>query len=456
MLPMADFLTCVWLACCAAYSLWSLAKGSRQSLHYVVLVHVLFCGVPLVLDLYVGPPHYHFSRRLTEVSQDETTSLIYCFYVSMAPVIWFAMARRQRRRGELMGESQEASSSGASLAGRKRWVLPLLYAMMISPALLVFVSPNPAMYLEYAPVVRGSPAIADAEFQTRWVALAALAGILACGGAMVLVPRITTAHACFFAACLFQGVWLQAKRFSIALAVVCVVFALWQRGTLRGIRFAIACAIAFVTMGAASYWYQDYVRGQNIADTPDYYDGYRADYGRDGVIKQAIYSELHPEEGRILQYRGQNIVYLLTFYVPRSMWPTKPWTYSTYVTAALMEQPDPYYLGYVMTTSILDEALATFGWLGLVMGPWLVGVVCRLGDQSRWPPVRLLTAAVGPLLLVLDVGTFIVVFLAWLGLALYSQSWGRAEEAKVGLAEESNQRLSPDQRVVLSPVSTTS
>ena len=434
MLPLADFLAFVWLAGCAAYSLWSLTKGSRQSIHYVVLVHFLFCGVPLALDLWIGPAQYRFSRNLTEASQDETTSLIYAAYVSIAPAIWLAMARSQRRsRGEAAGDSGGALLSQVTLAGGRPWVLPLLYTLMILPIVVAFLAPNPGMYTEYAPIVRADRDPAEVEFQARWVTMASVVSILSCAAAMAIVPRITVAKACLFAACLFQDVWLQGKRFSVALTILIVLFTLWQRGTLRGKHFAAACLLALVTMGSFSYWYQHEVRGRSIGDTPDYYQDYRSDYGRDGVIKQAIHAELHPDEGRILQYRGQSIVYLLTFFVPRTIWPEKPWSYTIYCTAAMLGIPEAYYVGYGMTTSILDESLANFGWLGLLLGPWIVGAICGLGDNSRWPMIRLLTAVIGPLLLVQDMSIYIMVFTAWLALAVYSQPWKRVGEANVAV-----------------------
>ena len=434
MLPLIELLTCVWLAGCAAYSAWSLTQGSRHSIHYAVFVLFLFCGVPLALNWWLGNPSYRFAPNLQRVTEDATTALIYCAYVSAVPILWYVMMLGARPvKG--VAEEEPTAVSEAGLTNRKKWTLWLLYAVMISPCVVVLFAPNPALYLDYAPFVRVDQGEAEMKFQGYWMSLASLAAICSCAVAMVLVPRITLVRACLFAACMFQGVWMQGKRFSIALAIVCVVYALWHRGVLRGKRLAIAGLMAVVAMGSLSYWYQDVVRGQNVQDSPDYYDGYRADFGRDAVIKQAIYAELHLEEGRILQYRGQSLVFLLSFLVPRAVWPEKPWPYTIYATATMLGDPDPAYIGYGTTTSILDESLANFGWLGLLAGPWIVGALCRLGDRSRWPLVRLLTAVIAPLLLVLDVAVYFVVFFAWLAMAWYSRSRGGSVEGKGELAE---------------------
>lgn len=144
-----------------------------------------------------------------------------------------------------------------------------------------------------------------------------------------------------------------------------------------------------------------------------FYVNSRIDYGRDSVIKQAIFAELNPDRLRILEYRGQSLVFYSLFFVPRSLWPGKPYPYAVYVTAAMMRAPLRDYR-WGVTTSILDEAIANFGWAGLVIGPMIPARICAVGDRRRSPFVAILTVTIASLLLVLHATAFIPLILLWI------------------------------------------
>ena len=56
MVGFANLCGFTWLFVCAVCSLRKLASGSRHSIHFLVGVHFLFCGVPLLADVVFGVP----------------------------------------------------------------------------------------------------------------------------------------------------------------------------------------------------------------------------------------------------------------------------------------------------------------------------------------------------------------------------------------------------------------
>lgn len=56
---------------------------------------------------------------------------------------------------------------------------------------------------------------------------------------------------------------------------------------------------------------------------------------------------------------------LMTFYIPRDMWPEKPLTYAQYFTSAMYNM-EPAALGWGMTTTFFDESIANLSWFGLI------------------------------------------------------------------------------------------
>ena len=166
-----------------------------------------------------------------------------------------------------------------------------------------------------------------------------------------------------------------------------------------------------------SFLYQEEFRYDmlQIEDGEQVYHNMRVDYGRDDVTKMAIYAELYPDELEILDYPFQSFLFTSTMYVPRELWSDKPWPYAVYATAALM-QIKSQYVGWSMTTGILDESIANVGWLGFLLGPLLITWVVRIGDAHQTTIIQLLTILVGSLMLVLQIAAFAPIFLLWLTL----------------------------------------
>ena len=100
-------------------------------------------------------------------------------------------------------------------------------------------------------------------------------------------------------------------------------------------------------------------------------------------------------------------------YVPRELWSDKPWPYAVYATSALMQIPIQY-VGWSMTTGILDETIANVGWLGFLLGPLIISWIVRIGDRNQTTIIQLLTILVGSLMLVLQISAFTPIFLLWI------------------------------------------
>jgi hypothetical protein len=87
----------------------------------------------------------------------------------------------------------------------------------------------------------------------------------------------------------------------------------------------------------------------------------------------------------------------------------------------------PRSLGWGMTTSWLDEAIANFGWLGLLVGPLVLSAMCRFGDAFVWPPLNVLTILVVVLMLAVQLSAFLGLFALWALLGVLARLGGVAE-----------------------------
>ncbi len=402
-----DILTCAWLFAWAAKGAHNLLLRDRDSVSVLFVVHFVFCGVPPLLDHIYGKPNYHSWRGFDIAAEDGLTCLVYCLYVSACPLIWWYCGRSKSHPIAHSGRSHAAAS-----LHRLCWQgKTVLHIALLGPLVGWYLAPNPRMYFEYAAVIRRNLNPEELAYHTL---LAALIMISMIAGAALLYSQPWLKVTCFYVVPFAAlAAWLNGKRSMVLFLVVLLGSALWLRGTLRLralIVLAPALAIAF---GLFSAYYQGELRNFKEADSATTYDNIRLDYGRSEVIRMALYAEIHPDSEPILEYRMQSLLFDATMLVPRKSWPEKPRPYAAYATAAALRLPVRDF-GWGITTSWLEEAVANFGWVGLIIGPLLLAFICRVGDATQDSIVRLITILVGSLLLAVQMPAFAPVVAIWL------------------------------------------
>jgi hypothetical protein len=407
MVQIANIITALWLAGWAGYAVNRLSKGDTHSALTLFLVHFIFCGIHPALDVFVGIPDYQFNPGFREATADFTTSIIYCLYVCACPVLWWLFAIGNHPVVSILPRQEKPTVAG--------FIVQLLcYTVLVTPVFLTVLSPNPVVYTKYAYILTAGDRVTEAEFQFHtFVSVVCKASVFA--GAFLLLwarrPRWI-----LVSACLLLAAWIDGKRNIVVLEILVWSYSLWNRGYIRPSslwKLGVACAML---VAAFSVFYQTKFRRDVIATSV--YDNVRIDYGRDDVIKQAIYCELYPDEGTILEYRGQSWLFHLTTLVPRRFWEGKPDSYAVYVTSRMLKVSVRRFQ-WGVTTSILDESIANFSWIGMLIGPLILSLICRFGDSSRDGFVQLLTVAIACLLLVVHLTAFYPIFLVWLGLCIW-------------------------------------
>jgi hypothetical protein len=408
MMQVAYALTGAWLLGWAVLSFIEISRDRRQATPYLVLVHVLLTGLPIVLDLLAASPEYRAEPGFYIANQDVGTVLVYCSYVSLCPVLWWAMrGRRRQSRGHLSGQS---FSSEGLLLGPWR---PLFWLMVVSPLVALATAPVPGAYLRYAYVTLNNvPSNVSDHHQI--VAMATVLSSLGAGLLLASRPRLRMRDIVAMSPWLIISFWLNGKRTIVftTLALLCLV--VWNRHVLgRGMLVAASAAL----LGALVLFTLAYQTGLRGIAAREAYESIRIDFARDNAIKMAIYAELHPERMSILQKRGQSLLFNIVLFVPREMWPAKPLPYAQYFTSAMLGT-EPRMWGWGMTTSWLGEALSNAGWLGLLLGPLTLGLMARLADARGSPLFSALTVLVTALLMAVQVVAFLPLFVCWLMAAL--------------------------------------
>ena len=414
-LNLLNIATFLWLAFWAFRAFKCLAAGSRYSILFVILIHFVFSGVPLLLDVIFGKPEYSLFPGFYLASRDNTTSIIYCLYVSAVPIIWWLTGRGKRLIDD---NSLDNTINTAAFVQRMKPAIQLiLFIFMLSPLFAWMYSPEPEVYFRYGAAVNDLFRFeAATKYHGDFMSLACFLSLLGVTGFLALQERIDILLIAFLLPWIILVFWLNSKRGIVAFAIILIGYVFWQKGYLKGVRFVWAIILAVAIILSFSYFYQLQVRdiSAESTDPVEFYDGIRIDYGRDAEIKMAIFAELYPEKMQILEYRGQSIVFNLTMVVPRAIWSEKPMAYAQYVTTTALMLPPTREMDWFVTTSWLEEAIANFSWVGMILGPILLSIICRLGDARKNVIVNSLTVLIGCLFLTVQLSAFWPLFYFWL------------------------------------------
>ena len=136
--------------------------------------------------------------------------------------------------------------------------------------------------------------------------------------------------------------------------------------------------VVFIT--AFSFYYFATVRSEN-AMSENMYATIRVDFGRDDVTKFVIDRELFQDKP-ILDYAGQTVLSTIFIWVPRSLWPNKPYPHYRYLTSAILGvNIDDLPAG--TTPSIYEQNIANFGILGIFVTCIILVYMCKWADNCN-------------------------------------------------------------------------
>lgn len=390
----------------AAHAVRSMIRGDRRTIQVIQLVHFAFCGAPLFLDLVVGSPGYTYHLGYIAARSDAKTLWLYLGFILFVPIV-FQVAGGRRTADTRSFESPTELHLG-------RHARRISVGVIVAFLLAVLVS-DPVQYFRYGTAI-------DTTFTARpgYLLVSGLSGLTAVGCTLLLTER--TIHWSIripIVPILFVAMWVQGKRSVVALTLFSLFFAAWQSGRFRGKGLFAAGVVVVALLGGFSAFYQNEIRSTStgrrveaLADSPDYVY-FRVDYGRDGGIRMAIHAELDPEARPILDYRGESVLFLAAAPVPRVIWPSKPYSYAVYSTSRALGI-ETREIGWGITTSWLEEAIANFSWFGFLLGPLVPALVCNLGDRRKTAASGLLTAVLASLLLTVNMAAFLPLTALWL------------------------------------------
>lgn len=340
----------------------------------LVLVMVIFLLIPIILDLIFGKPDFNRYKGFSNASESINVDIYYNVYIIFVNLLFIRYMRRSVNR--------KISFQAHYFFKQAYKSRMLLWFLMFLPIIAVLLSSNPLEYLNYKAVVTNRTDV----FRNSHVFVGKAALLSVAVGSILFYLIIRTRNSTLslpryvlYFILIFIAFWVDGKRGIIVKYLFLLLASGWILGKItpkkivkRGI---IGIALLVVFVGAYG---KDFAKSSAMDRT--IYSSFRLNLGRDHTIKYTLYKEFEIEKP-ILEFRGQSFLFDVVFFIPRSLWPQKPYPYAVYfVTDVLSLDREP--IGWTFTTCILEEFISNFGFIGMFLAPLFLLWICKIGDNT--------------------------------------------------------------------------
>ena len=342
---------------------------------YVVFIVYIFCCVPIILNYLIGMPQYtvvYWYKAFIEPMNNVDVSVIYDIYITFAIFALYIYGTKMNRK--LVSRATELNTVLRN-ENEKPWIYVFGIA---SPVLYVLLSGNASKFLIYS-----SMNLRGVNGQDNLILNSLILVSLFCTCIMLFSGRITAKKMCILVLITLILAWLQGKRFIIAVMGVFYLFFLTKSelGEKGRKRVFWILPIMGITLIAFSAFYLAVIKPLSNMNFDSVYDMLRVDFGRDDVIKYVIYEEFF-KKNHILDYPGQSFFSTLFIFIPRIIWPNKPYSHYQYLTSSILNLPISK-LPAGTTPCWYEMTLCNFGYLGYLVGIFGLIIFCYFADTMK-------------------------------------------------------------------------
>lgn len=342
---------------------------------YVILIVYIFCCVPIILNYLIGMPQYnvvYWYKAFIEPMNNVDVSAIYDIYITFAVFALYMYGTKMNRR--LISRATKLNTALKN-ENEKPWIYVFGIA---SPVLYVLLSGNASKFLIYS-----SMNLRGVSGQDNLILNSLILVSLFCTCIMLFSGRITAKKMCVLALITFILAWLQGKRFIIAVMGVFYLFFLTKSelGEKGRKRVFWILPIMGITLIAFSAFYLAVIKPLSNMNFDSVYDMLRVDFGRDDVIKYVIYEDFF-KKNHILDYPGQSFFSTLFIFIPRIIWPNKPYSHYQYLTSSILDLPISK-LPAGTTPCWYEMTLCNFGYFGYLVGIFGLIGFCYFADGMK-------------------------------------------------------------------------
>ncbi len=355
----------------------SINKLSKKRYNAAILYYpVFFLIFPFhnILDITFGLPEYKSSIfSLEETLYNDNASIIYYIFIFIMNFIFFIF---------FIGKKQSISINSINV---NKLAIISLWLIAFSGPLSILLTNNPSTYLVYGEIRNYIGQEQYDEYSLVWI-LSFFSSISVISLRFIYGKKINILLSILLISLLIIDLYINNKRFIYGLIIVYAVISFFYstKRTFKFLNVLLSIIIFSVLYITYSFNYKyDYSQ-----TTSEVYASTRHELSRDDVLRYVIQEKLLGERN-IVEYSGQTYLSIIFGFVPRKMWPDKPYPYGQYLTNKVLHNNVGPALGtWTITTSLYDEAIANFGWYGFIFIFIFIVTILNMINKNRSLLVR--------------------------------------------------------------------
>ncbi|MGX7378274.1 hypothetical protein ACWOFO_13840 [Carnobacterium maltaromaticum] len=393
----------------------SILKYKQNLYNFAIVIYYIFFILPIFLDMVFGVPNYS-NKTLIISSSDVMTNSVYSIVIFI-PYLMLSFFKRPA-----INFTKNHNSSKILLA--------ILFIVSLLPLFYFLIyAPNKELFLTYAWYQKGLVvSLESLEFRGKLLGLTKLS-ILALVSICFLSKNSvrTSLLVSPIALIIF---YLDGKRTIVFMYFGLMLAVYWYKKVFTAHTFILLSVVTLMLLAGFNSFYQNEARDFKDNTFEENLTGFRIDYGRDAVTKFSIHKKLNKDLNQILEYPGQSMLFSVLIFVPREMWPEKPYPYAVYLTSSILGLP-PTLLGWGITTSLVDESISNFGiFLGSIFSGIVFCFICKYGQKYDDDLFFLYTIVIIIFMITLQLSAFFIPFLIWCMWLLYNRNKDKKNRGK--------------------------
>ena len=398
----------------SGYVLFSSRKKSRDVAFYALALFDTVYVLPLLVELFLGKALVSSSYVGFVLSvNDEVTEILYGCFVIIVELFFFLFLKKSKPFS--MPIATIAANIQNQLS-KNTTVIFLSVVFLFAPLVLILLSPNPSLYLfdlgafdmKKATVSAVDVVYRKAVHLGDFTTLAFIS--------VIILKIVDKKNKPLYKMLRIFGIAIIAiangKRTFVTFLIIVLtmldfLYGKKKKYLLLNITVACICLASFFVAYA-------YVSGKYELNT-NWYSVISEYFFRNNSVKVAIYSTLHPDKLRILDYPGQTLLFDVFFFVPRQLWASKPFPFPDYYTSAILGFSNLTTFGWNFQTNIYAEFVANLGFIAFFIAPAVILFMCKRVNESKGILEYILGAVFIILIQVFEFSDMLkVVLVAWL------------------------------------------
>lgn len=350
--------------------------GRYSMLHFCVLIFYAMQVLPIFVSLFGKLDKIQlYYEYMYYAMIDDSVAYIYDLFAIAGMLILSYNADK------LSKYSNVSVLSNFKLGAKRQYVVAMAAICMVLPLFGIVLAPHPQVYLKFSYFYMNEYSNTGVDYLYHRTIMKILTYI-SFAGMMVFYYLAKRNKKLYTYLVLILVTWVNGKRtlmvFMIA-GILVIDFLKWDKHSRRYINRLIWKAIFFGIIIVGYYlFYNDKTGKSNFADDYLLYATY---FSRMSNVKVSIYDLLN--QGKMLQYPCQTLLYNLLFFIPRVLWEGKPYPYYKYFTSYVYYGVSNKVVPNMQfQVNIWSEFISNMGIFGYVAALYLVIWIVKKSEKS--------------------------------------------------------------------------